>query len=244
MAQSEANYSLALDYPLPQESAIPEQQGSESQSLLDKRHPDPSIILYQRNFSSRNKLDQSDSNKFEVDMYASPFQLGIFLRSFFICLFYTSGIGMVLSALFTCFHSNFYKNYFLYSNNSLLRIIGTISLIQLVFLIVMPKKDIEDVLGKAASVTIWTGTFSALIIFCITSAAREAYCNKKLVEILKTVRLENQSLSSTRFRVDYFWSRELSARVKNFEKEKKSRRNIKGRDKEKEGKIYAGDERI
>jgi len=222
MALSEANYSLSLDYALPQDLIVPEQQGSESQSLLDQQGSESSMILYQRKDLSRNKLNQSDANNFEVDMYTSDFQLGIFLRSFFICLFYTSGIGMLLSALFPCFHSKFYKNYFIYSNNSLLRIIGSTTLIQLVFLIIMPKKEIEDVLGKAASVTNWTATFSALIIFSITSAAREAYCNKKLVEILKTVKLDKQSLSSTRFRVDHFWSREESSRMRNFEAEKKA----------------------
>jgi len=231
MALSEASYSLALDYPLPQDSAIPEQQGSSeslNENLLDKRDPDSSIILYQRKKSSRNKLDQTDVNTLEVDMYTFEFQWGIFFRSFFICLYYTSGTGMLLSALFPCFHTKFYKNYFIYSNNSLLRITGITSVIQLVSLVLIPQKVIEDVLGKASPVIIWSGLLYALVIFSITSAAREAYCHQKLADILKTRKLGEKSLDSTRFRVDYLWSRDLSSRINSFEAEKKAEGILKG----------------
>ncbi len=113
---SEANYSLVLDHPLPQEQQLVSSEEqvsipiSEPNSLADS----DSIVLYQRNYSSKNGLDipnEQDEEKirgFEVDIYTSSFQSEMFWRSFLISFLYSSGIGVLILSRYRTSSSKFH----------------------------------------------------------------------------------------------------------------------------------------
>jgi len=219
---SEADYSLVLDYPLPQEQQVlsPQEQSSRPISRGNSSEDSDSIVLYQRNYSSKNNSDvpnhqdQGQIGDFEVDMYTSSFQLGMFLRSFLISFLYSSGIGVPILLILRPCYSNFYRNYFHYSgNNFLLTSFGWLSFLFLVAKMMNTKSNPI----QADELNDWINQFIANLIFSFTSAAVEAYCHQKLVVILNTIRLKEDSLNVTRFRIEYFWRSDISSRIKELE---------------------------
>jgi len=172
------------------------------------------ITLYQRNYSSPNYNGQNPLNKEgtqceEVDMYTSKFQFDIFLRSFFASFFFSSFIGIpFLLLLKLCPRPNFFKNYASHCEifaMAMMIVLDIVSIAQF-------KYGILNASQWDAELYNLCDRFSGLIIFSLVSAAVQAYCNQKLVEILKTRNLNDGSLDLTRFRIAYF-SRPIGIQV-------------------------------
>jgi len=202
---------LNLDVPSShqEEPLIPPQRVSSLSQIpeQDSEFSD-SIVLYQRIYSSNNEpervpldpLNPANPKSFEVDMYASDFQFGMFLRTFLITLLICSGIGILL-LIFFC-STNYLANYFkLRIHDSSFMFVCIWTALYFIILILEISNGESGEWKKSVSVDQIFG----MMIFSLVSASIEAYCHKKFGELLSKVRLYHESFDETRFSIYNFW---------------------------------------
>jgi len=153
-------------------------------------------------------------------MYTFDFQWEMFLRAFFICFFYTSGIGMLVSLILRPCHSKFYRNYFLRTDSFLLKMVGIANLCLFVSGLVYEMEKERMKLTEHDSPFLLQAYL--MIMISLILAAVQSYCHPMFMQIMKMTKLDSQSLRSTRFRNDYLWSSDLSIKIKEFEKQRKA----------------------
>jgi len=207
---SEANYSLVLDYPVQDESVIPEEPEIAEQEVSDDSD---GLILYQKYHSAKDEEDvlnqaqveqigeinssQRSIEEFEVNMYSFSFQFGMFFRSLLISLLYAIGIGVPLLIPLACCGSNFIHNYHWHSDGYALLTFGAVSTTYLVH------GWMTNTLMDMTFESIYH--YQAMLIYSFAASSIQAYCNKKFLDVLSRFRLSMENFSTSRFRIDSLW---------------------------------------